>query len=418
MNSVDVNKKNTYNIKSKYLQLKQVLFATNQRVWWLFFLIAIVTYGRYLLNLTVPVFSRIIPWEIAAYFPKIIIWLTIIVTIPQLAPRLRLIDVLLYVLFFLFYTSQYLFYPENSAYLDEYFSFVLFSVVPYYFIGCVIDIKKLKELFLALSILTIFVYYVEDVLVAQNVVDNVDGEYNMGKAYSLLPSAIFITWSVLEKFKIIPFLAFIASLFLLLACGTRGPLFCLFLFIVLILLFVSKGKYRWFAIVVFGLLAVYLFLHIENLMIALDSNLTSVGGSTRIVDYFFEGRMDSDSGRDNIINVLKNLLDANPSYLGFGLFGSWRYVGVYAHRITWDFWFSFGYYFGTLLIIVFLIPIILGLKCCKDSDEKGYWFVLLCTGLIPLFFSEFFLFKEHFFIFIGYCVSRIRHIELPVIKSS
>ena len=414
MNSFNQGK--THSIKWYCIPTNNSLFAANQREWWLYFLIASVTFGRYILNLLVAVALRIpLLRDISSYIPNVIICLSIVLAFPLLTKRLKYVDLLVFICILVIYLLQYIFFPSNSQYLDEYFGKVFFTAIPFYYIGCIIDIKKLDKLFLILSVITLFLYVYHDLFYTQEIVDDDRGEYKMGIAYGILPTTVYVAWSTLRKFKILPFFALLSSGLLLFSYGTRGPILCLVVFILLFILFFYKGKYKWLIVGIITALVLYALLNIESLIGIIGEKVSSLGGSTRLLSYVIEDKLADDSGRSDIIRCLQTLLSEGDHPFGFGLFASWRYTGGYAHRIHWDLWFSFGYFLGTFFMFLIIVPMLKGWRKTKEKTERGFLFVLFCIGFLPLMLSGYFLFYSNFFLFMGYCVSRTRDVQLPEI---
>ena len=146
----------------------------------------------------------------------------------------------------------------------------------------------------------------------------------------------------------------LASLILMLGFGNRGTVL-LFLFFVFIYFFFIhrfdnplRGKFILCSFIVL-LLVVFL-----ELVYIFAPFLSSLGMSSRTIDFFMRGEYFLSEGRDNIKQILYDNLFVSPIF-GFGLCGD-RYLcgstGLYAHVIFLEFLISFGVVQGCLLFLV------------------------------------------------------------------
>ena len=61
-------------------------------------------------------------------------------------------------------------------------------------------------------------------------------DYNMSAAYTFLPHLMMVTWHLLEKINVIDIVACLIGAVLLFGFGTRGPIFCMIIFVGLLTL--------------------------------------------------------------------------------------------------------------------------------------------------------------------------------------
>lgn len=383
---------------------------------WLYILIGCV-WASSLLGLANAVVLRLpVINFIGPYMRDIITVLAALFALKAIIKRLRGVDYFFYVVFLCFYLLQYILYPENGEYIWEYLPKVFLASVPIYFVGCTLDIKKLDKMLWILSVLCI-AFSVFDNIIYERASANQGsaieaGQYSMGAAYSILPHVLYVCWYLLRKINIVNILFFAAGLFMLLSYGTRGPIVCLLVFFVIYAVIFNKSRYRWVFLAVVAGIGYLLLANIEVIMLVLNDVFSNLGLSTRITQQFLMDTLDDDSGRSSIISTLK-LLMSNDGKMAYGIFGSYRYVNGYAHRIYWDFWFSYGYIFGTVLILALCWLYYRGVKNCTSDIERGFWLLLLCNSIVGLMFSDCYIFNRWFYLLLGYCISRIRHTELP-----
>ena len=145
-----------------------------------------------------------------------------------------------------------------------------------------------------------------------------------------------------------------------------------------------------------GLLLIPLTLYLTDIFETLDI-------STRILDKIIEEELDNDSGRGDLIMQLDQVRDSENRLWGYGLFGSYNYIGIYPHNIFYEFIFSFGVVLGGGLIVVLLYHFYSGYRKANLSIEKEFITLFVLMELIHLCFSYTFMCESIFFLLIGYC---------------
>lgn len=336
-----------------------------------------------------------------------IIVVPIVLSLPRIIRLIKPIDLVFCTGFILLFLLNYIFYPENIVALDERCLRCLFTVMPFFIYGRMLDIEKYFKGFYLISafaiLLTVFYYF----SYAQNVAVDVDTEYyNMSASYNLLPHVLFVLWATFKKQSLVNIGLSILGVFQIIAYGTRGPLVCAVVFFALYALIFSNMKY---ARVIKGLvvaIGVAVSVYIYEIAIFLQLQLQNFGMSTRIVDKIIGEEITDGSGREWIAETLYNILENSHNFCGYGLLGAERYVNTYPHKIYLEFMFSFGYVVGGLLLCCITILII---KAFIKSSHINREFVLLltCGSVVKLCMSGTFLDDILFFILLGYCTQML-----------
>ena len=374
---------------------------------WLYVLIMLVwvpAIGR-LLNavfLRIPVFALI-----GSEMQHIATAIAALASWQYLRDKIKFADGLFYCFCICVYLLSYAIYPQNAKQLNEYFVDVLILSIPAFFVGLVWDINKFDKFLYTVSVFSICYSAYTFLFYAQNVKGGFDEEeYHMGASYALLPQVIYITWHLLRRFRIDSLCVFLLGVFMLLSFGTRGPMICFLTFIVLFCLFLNDSKYKKITIAV--ILAIYslIIYFLESILLFFAEFLPSLGMSDRIFTQMLLDEGMDDSGRSIIQSTLETEMQYAPWH-GYGLFGTYRFVNSYAHRIDIDFLFSFGVFFGSALLFVLFALIV---KAFIESNriEKGFLLILFCSSIVKLLFSGLYLFDTLFFLMIGFCISSIR----------
>lgn len=331
----------------------------------------------------------------------------IILSIPRLFKINNTIHGLaLYVLFSAIYLVSYLTHPENSIILDKELFRCLITVFPFVIIGCVLDYENCEKHFIYISVACILVSSIYSLFYVQSslYVGDVDtSDYNMNQAYMLLPHVLLCMYYLTKHFSISLLLVELLGVLMLLSYGTRGPIVCLLSFFTFLVLFLNSNINIKIKILIVLLIGVFI-AFLKPIMLFLNYFVGDVlGMSTRIFEKFLEEELIESTGRDSIFNTLINEIKINDSIGGHGIFGSYNFTGGYPHNLFLDFWFSFGVFGGSLLLLFVFILIYKALKR-SSFTQKSFILILFCCSIIKLLVSGSFIFDSYFFLLIGYSV--------------
>lgn len=322
---------------------------------------------------------------------------------------LRGSDIFFTLLLFTIYIIQYVLFPANEKVLDEYFLPLILSIIPMFFIGVAIDIKDVFKVLYVFSIICVLLQVINTLFFETSErLSDFEDRSQMYEAYRLLPHVLFCFWGWLKQFNVFSLLVSLLGLFLLFSFGSRGPVACVLLFVALYVLFFKLFKGKIIVVLLLGFLAAVIVLYSDVIMLALQNLLSQLGLNIRIIRMLTEGEsaiIDS-SGRDELSEILIRQLDITPIF-GYGIGGTWQFIGDYSHNIILDFLISFGLIPGMLLLLSILYIIIKGYRACKTVEEKGFLLVLICC-FAKLFISYTFLSDPSWTLLLGYCVGVIR----------
>lgn len=344
-------------------------------------------------------------------------WLIVLIpfflSIKQLRYKLKVGDMLLWIGCFVFYLFNFIIFPSNQDALEQHLFQFAFVALPYFLYGIVLDINKfLKPLFyISLASITITLYYQLMYLQGGSRSSDIDTtHYNMFLSYNMLQHVLLVSWITLKEMKLwqLPFM--ILGILLLLSLGTRGPLLCLIVFITTYVLFFQQMKYKntiRFMVVSLALVAIT---YLEQIALFFQALMIQYGMSTRIFDKYLNGEIEVSDARDYIKDTLYHELNCDTNGLGFGLCGSYKYVGTYPHNMFLEFWFSFGWVIGSLLLLLlFSLMIKSSIACRHNRNQLVFLLLLVCGSIIKLQMSGTFLDDALFFMLIGFCINTLRN---------
>ena len=152
--------------------------------------------------------------------------------------------------------------------------------------------------------------------------------------------------------------AIIASCFVFMY-GSRGPLICLIIFTLLMVLFFSSSiKNRAILLPCLLFLLIFLVSFGESSLYMIASWIQNAGIESRTITSFLDNQVFDDSGRSQIYTLAEQAILANP--YGYGAFGDRPIIGPYynwgySHNIILEMLITFGVLFGTVFLILIVV---------------------------------------------------------------
>lgn len=377
--------------------------------WW--FLVLISTVWGYSLLGYIVGFSKILPivGQFADAIPYVAIFLPLFLSFSLIQRKLRSFDILFYLIICIFYLIESASYPYNTEIPKHAYSFLM-TVLPCYFIGRMMDIEVVDKLLYYVSIFGVVVTSAYYLIYAQGHAEVDTEHYNMDGAYDLLRYSLFVISFALRKKNLYSILASVLSVVMILSFGTRGPLVCVITFIALHILLLGTFKYAKTIITIVLLICLTIYNFLDEIMLGLQYFLQSIHMSTRIVDKYFVEEIGVSVAREDISSKLLNVMqNSSFPFFGEGICGSWRFVGIYPHNLFVDILFSFGYWFGGILLVALFFLVIKSYIITRTSDAKSFILVLFCASIVKLFMSGTYLDESALFLLIGYTITLIRN---------
>lgn len=333
----------------------------------------------------------------------------LLMALPALVKKFCLADYLFYFVCAFYYGWCFIAYPENTPYLAEKAFLCLCCVVPYYFLGRLTNIDRLFNFFLLLSAANILMdlFYFLVYAPANKDMAEVAGFDNMYRAYQSLPHVAMLLWATLRQFRIWTAVMSFLGIMFLLSCGTRGPLVCLSFFGFTYFLFFMNFRgalYVKGAIVALVALTVAF---IREIAVFLAQTFLGLNLSTRIMERIIYGGLDNDTYRGDLRNMLYAALERGDHFFGLGLFGSNNYGIIYPHFLPLDFFCTFGYFVGSVLLVLLTLFIAFAIWTCREKKSQEFLVFLLSISIVKLMFSGTFISEQFFFLLLGFCMKEI-----------
>lgn len=302
-------------------------------------------------------------------------------------------------------------FPQNNEFLLVYaiyfFTICLpLSIYCYTIMDYTILLKKLKNISLAISIVSLGLLITD----VTNFIQFNGGAYDMSFSYScLLPCIILINDYSKNKDKYVLVAIFILFITILLY-GARGPLYCILVYIAL-LLFEKRIKAITKAFILFS--ATIIILTYKLLVNTLFNFLFERGIYSRTIDLLAHHELNLLTGRDAIYSKLIAEFTIHPFAIR-GIASDRVSTGAYSHNVFLELLYSFGSILGGICIILLVYFVFKSLITRNEIVHKEILIIFLCCGFVPLLFSGALWTNFYFWIFILLCIKAFS--EKPIAK--
>ena len=347
-----------------------------------------------------------VPEEGVLLANTILIFLFALISHKKWRYHIRVTDLIFYFLLATVYILNSVIYPQTDKLISKYFVNIVLATLPFLFFGLIFKHKGNERWIILLSQFAVVLNIFYSLLSSSDV----NNEEQMNRAYILLPSVLYLSWTLLEHFNFVNFTFFILGVFTEISMGTRGPFVCIIFFIGTYLFFFKKYKHHYTARITIIVVAMLLYSLSTPFAYMMVGILSMVGKSTRIFDLMLDDALvnyENSNGRDFIHEQLFSKLNTTVGEGGFGLLADRLVVG-YAHNIFVELWYAYGYIIGSAVIVAFLLLVLSLLIKSNDRDTKVVALLFFTASFVKLLFSGTFLTDGLFFFLIGFCINGIR----------
>lgn len=316
-------------------------------------------------------------------------------------------DLLFCAVFFLLLAGSYLFVPANREFIEGNLGSLIFTMLPFYFLGKNLEISdeiknalfRVSEIAIVIAWLYLLYYYSSGRAL---------GSDAMYESYTLIVHTLIMMWAAFEKTNPIRIGFVIAGILYALSMGTRGPIVIIIAFFGYLLFKKSQSSFRWKVLILLIASTAAVILTNKEIMYALVLFLKQIVGgwgfSTRIFDdYLFDVARDSLDERTIIYETLIRLFKENP--FGYGLYGEYPFVGWSAHNIYLQTMFEFGCFLGPLFMVYFVVIAYKAISGNRSSNNVIFTWLWLCY-IIPQGFFGGNIISFYMFFTIGFMIGQ------------
>jgi|LSQX01.2.fsa_nt_gb hypothetical protein len=313
-----------------------------------------------------------------------------------------------YLLWLFVFLLHYLLFPQNRIYQRELaFQFFVTCLPMFVYASAVHDWQVLEGIMLQASYLILALGMLLGLMVFYGKASV--GSYSMPLGYYLLlPAVMFIK----QFFHMASFkngLLALVSFFLILALGSRGPIMCICVFILLRILRPWR-RLRYGEVISYlsvATLVMVLAIWSDEVLVHVQDLLLRLGLRSRSISLFLAPGVHL-SGRERLYSEVIASIIEHP-LVGTGIGGD-RYIlgGSYVHSIFLEILAHYGVIIG-MIVIVGILVLLLQFCFTRNKQEYDMFTVWLSIGFIPLLVSSSYLTNTAFWVFAGLITRRIKH---------
>jgi hypothetical protein len=330
--------------------------------------------------------------------------LIVLSALPVIVKRLKAYDFIGIMIIVAIYLSNFLFFPGNFTKLVEIAVRFFLFVLPCYLLGrAVTDVQSIMSLVRTVAAVTIVCSVLTQVVWFYSGYVQAD---DMSFSYYVLPSTLFFISQLFQKKNLKNIVLSMSGVFVLILAGTRGPLVCVMAFVGYSIMIKMKKAKDYFLLISVLATGVYLWISnfYINLLTALNNLLLSAGLNNRILYTLINGEFIESRERDMLIE--KTIAYTNSAgFFGRGI-GSERVIlGEYAHNLIYEIWCHFGYFIGSIALMLILVILLKGFIKNNSQIERCFFGILLCSSVVKLFMSSSYLNEPILWLLFGYCIS-------------
>jgi O-antigen ligase len=319
----------------------------------------------------------------------LIIGFLFIYALPTVLKREALFAGIIVSLLIILLALTLLIFPENIPFLyrEGVLVYALFITLPcFIYAYCVREFDKFYRYLEVYSTIVLVVSLF--ILIAMFVLSfGINNSYTMSLGYSAGLASIFYLHKILEKRQLKDILFFAIGFFLIISIGSRGPLLCLAVFILVYFLMnslkqrITLGRLIGFTLTMLCLGLIIYTLANQTLLIKINHLLSEFNINSRTLILLINDNLGQSSGREGIYSYLIQKIKEQP-LLGYGIGSDRMMLGMYAHNLFLALFTFFGV-IGGLLSSLIIIVIILGAFITAKNKKT--------ITVLLIFFSVYFV---------------------------
>lgn len=344
----------------------------------------------------------------------LIIGLLFLYALPVVIKRAAAFISIVVSLFIILLAVTFLIFPDNIPFLyrEGVLVYALFVTLPcFIYAYCIKDMDKFYRYLEVYSTIVIGLSLL--VLAAMFLFSfSINNDYTMSLGYSAGLASIFYLYKVFERRSIKDIIFFIIGLSLIISIGSRGPLLCLAVFIMVYFLTnLVKEKITLGRLVSFTLTLVFLGLisyaiSNQDWLVKLNYFLSDFNINSRTLSLLINDNLAQSSGRDGIYSFLIQKIKEQP-FLGYGIGSDRLMVGMYAHNLFLALFTFFGVIGGILSSLVITFILLGAFITAKNQKTTAILLVLFSIYFVSSMLSGDILTSYGLWILIGMSMSVI-----------
>jgi O-antigen ligase len=336
--------------------------------------------------------------------------LLIMCSIKYWGNRIKATDVIYLLILVLVVIISCLFNEENRPNILSQLPSLFLSAVPFYALGLFMKQEKRTFDLLAFGSATAVLVNWLYVLVILGTGREMQ-EDNLFLAYSVLPHTLMVLWYAFDRKRILYIIIAVLGVMFLMSMGSRGPVVSTIVFVMLFMIFNSKGKLIKRFFTVFLPIAIVLVIIIsgawEDILFWLRDLIINMKLSTRVIDaVLYDAGQGSNESRMVIYGIMLENIKQNP-FIGYGIFGEWNMIDYSAHQMVLELWCHFGVVIGSILLLGGLFVILKAFRKKINRYSQIFIILMVSFGLVRGIYAGSYL-SDYIFLLLGFSVAAVR----------
>ncbi len=341
------------------------------------------------------VLSMVMPARISQELFDGVIWaLVIAICVPYFMQKLNARHVLVLLVFWAAALVMFAFGLSSEFNADRLITLCL-TVLPMFLVGSVIEVKK--EDFKYLYWMSLVVVVVSIAYQAYRISggDDTLARDNMDFSYKLLPAVLVVVSGMFyNKKKVWSIFAGSAAIVAIVLQGTRGPVLCIGIFLIIMLI----KRFGILKVIPAMLVLLGLFIAFsqssiyESTMESIIEVIDKTGLSSEFVERILEEEITDDAGRKELYDAILKEIEKAPFEFR-GLYADRALLNQlagsenrYVHNIFYELMYDFGVFLGGIIFLTVMISTLIALIRVKQ-EELYLVNILAACGFVMLFVS-------------------------------
>lgn len=318
----------------------------------------------------------------------------------------------------LFFGISYLVCISNNLFLRENYQLYLISTLLVCVPLCVFcasfnDISNLYGILLKASIINavILILYMITYDLHETSIYDMSGAYQLLFCFSIQLNEVI---SHKPKKRFLYYILIALELYYIFVRGSRGPLFCVVIFVCLLIFTQFRHNRRAVLLSLCGIaLFIAVYVNYYQVLSLMSTFFQNSGTTSRTFQAILNRTLLNDSGRSELLRIARQCIKDNP-ILGYGASADCKLLGgAYVHNLPYELAIDFGIPLGGLLFLAVSIGILISVF--KENGIKTEIIIILVvSGYVMLFMSGTYLQNVYFFMLVGTMICQNHWIRIRI----
>ncbi len=333
--------------------------------------------------------------------------LLIILSFGHWGHKIQISDIVCLFILLLIVLISYFFNEDNRENILLQLPELFLNVIPFYVVGLIIkQERRTFDLLCFGSAAVIIVNWMYVFLILGT--GRQMQEDNLFISYSVLPHTLMLLWYAFDKKRLHHIALAALGVIFLLSMGSRGPVLSTIVFIMLYLIYNSRGRFvkRFFTVILpITIVGVIIISGAwEDVLLWLRDIIIDMNLSTRVIDsILFDAGEGSNEMRMGLYKTLLEHIEKRP-FFGYGIYGDWNIINYSSHQMVLELWIHYGVILGSVLLLSGLWIIFRGFRKKVSRSSQVFIIIMISYALVRGLYTGTYL-SDYIFMMLGFSVA-------------